>query len=270
MMAVAREHGMAEVVEDSSGNTGASISAYAARNGITAHIFAPSTAPAAKVRQIAVYGAQLHSIDGSREEVAAAAVAYSKEERRLVYASHALSPYFLEGTKTFAYEVAQRFGDEEKMPDHMVFPVGNGSLLIGAWKGFAELRDAGNIVEVPRLHVVQSRSVMPVVAAYRGEQWNRETAAGTVAGGIAVAAPARRAEMLRVLGATNGVAVAVDDSETLRWQQMLAKKEGIFAEPTSAAAFAGLAQLVDQGVIGSSESVLVPVTGFGLKDDVPA
>ncbi len=99
MMAVAREHGVAEVVEDSSGNAGASISAYAARNGITAHIFAPSTAPAAKVRQIAVYGAQLHSIDGSREEVAAAAVAYSKEERRLVYASHALSPYFLEGTK---------------------------------------------------------------------------------------------------------------------------------------------------------------------------
>ena len=266
MMAVARELGVTEVVEDSSGNAGASVSAYAARNSITAHIFAPSTAPAAKVRQIAVYGAQLHSIDGSREEVAAAAAAYSKE-RRLVYASHALSPYFLEGTKTFAYEVARRFGDEEKMPDHIVFPVGNGSLLIGAWKGFTELRDAGNIVEVPRLHVVQSRSFMPVVSAYRGEEWNRETAADTVAGGIAVAAPARRAEMIRVLGATDGVAVAVDDSETLRWQELLAKKEGIFAEPTSAAAFAGLAQLVDQGVIGSGESVLVPVTGFGLKDD---
>ena len=265
MMAVAKEHGVTEVVEDSSGNAGASVSAYAARNGITAHIFVPATASVAKVRQIAVYGAQLHAVRGAREAATEAAMAFCAE-RGLTYASHALSPYFLEGTKTFAYEVAQRPSERATIPDHVVFPVGNGSLLIGAWKGFTELRDGGEIVEVPRLHAVQARAVMPIVEAYSGEEWNPEAVPSTVASGIAVADPARRAQILSVLSSTNGVAVAVDDSEILRWQELLAKKEGVFAEPTSAAAFAGLAQLVDCGVIGTNDSVLVPITGFGLKD----
>ena len=264
MMSVARENGVTEIVEDSSGNAGASVSAYAARAGIKAHIFAPATAPAAKLRQIRVYGAEVHAIPGSRGDTTAAAVAFYKE-RGLVYASHVLSPYFLEGTKTFAYEVAEQFGTE--MPDHIVFPVGNGSLLIGAWIGFAELQDAGRVARTPRLHCVQAGAVMPVAAAYQSSSWRLADAGKTVAGGIAVATPARQRQMLDVLRSTGGAAVAVEEDDILRWKERLARTEGIFAEPTSAAAFSGLELLVRQGSVAAGDTVLVPVTGFGLKDD---
>ena len=152
--------------QDSSGNAGASVAAYAAAAGIKAHIFAPSTAPQAKLKQISVYGAQAHLIDGPRAASTAAAVAFCAE-RGLVYASHALSPYFLEGTKTFAYEVVRQLHDG--LPEYVVFPVGNGSLLIGAFRGFEELRRAGAVGRVPRLHCAQAQAVKPVVAAYSGE-----------------------------------------------------------------------------------------------------
>ena len=263
MMSVAREHGVTEVVEDSSGNAGASVSAYAASAGIKAHIFAPADAPPAKLRQVRVYGAKAHLIEGPREATTAAAVAYYKE-RGLVYASHALSPYFLEGTKSFAYEVARRFPDG--LPDHLLTPVGNGCLYIGAYKGFEEMRRAGAIRRMPRLHCVQARAVMPVVAAHMGEPWSREQAGKTVAGGISVTAPPRRDRMVGILRETGGVAVAVDDERILHWQRLLAEREGIYVEPTSAAVLAGLEVLVSRGVVAGTETVLVPFTGFGLKD----
>ena len=266
MVGMAREHSVKQVVEDSSGNAGASLSAYAARSGIEAHIFAPASAPAAKLRQIRAYGSEVHSIEGPREATTDAAMAYAGE-RNLVYASHNLSPYFLEGTKTIAYEVAQQYRDG--LPAHMVLPVGNGSLFIGAWKGFKELLDAGHVAKIPRLHCIQARAVMPIVAAYRGEEWSADPTAKTVAGGISSAAAPREPQILDVLRDTDGVAEAVDDADILRWQELLATREGVFAEPTSAAAFAGLETLVGSGVIAADEAVLVPVTGFGLKDDAP-
>ena len=264
MVGMAREHSVKQVVEDSSGNAGASLSAYAAKAGIEAHIFAPASAPAAKLRQIRAYGSEVHSIEGPREATTDAAMAYAKEND-LVYASHNLSPYFLEGTKTIAYEVAQQY--RAGLPAHIVLPVGNGSLFIGAWKGFNELLDAGHIAQIPRLHCIQARAVMPIVAAYRGEEWSADPTAKTVAGGISSAAAPREQQILDVLRDTDGVAEAVDDADILRWQQLLATREGVFAEPTSAAAFAGLETLAGSGVIGTDEAVLVPVTGFGLKDD---
>lgn len=266
MMSVAREQGVPEIVEDSSGNAGASVSAYAARLGIKAHIFAPASAPVAKLQQIGVYGAQTHAISGPREAATDATVAY-RAERGLVYASHNLSPYFIEGTKTFAYEVARQLADG--LPRHVVMPVGNGSLFIGAWKGFRELLEAGHISEMPRLHCIQARAIMPLVAARRGEEWTPDASARTVAGGIASAAPPRKQQVLDVLEATGGVALAVTDVEILRWQRLLAEKEGIYGEPTSAAAFAGLAQMVQLGEIDSADTVLVPITGSGLKDAPP-
>lgn len=266
MMSMAAEMGASEVVEDSSGNAGASVAAYAARAGIAAHIFAPASAPAAKLGQIAVYGATAHLIEGSREDVTAAAVDFARQSG-LVYASHNLSPYFLEGTKTFAYEIARRFGGD--MPHHIVIPVGNGSLLIGARKGFAELQRAGVIDAPPRLHAVQARAVMPLAAAFAGESPAPDSAGATIAGGIAVANPPRLNQSLRALRDTGGAAIAVSDAQIRRWHTLLAREEGIFAEPTSAAAFAGLDALIAQGAISPSDSVLLPVTGFGLKDDFP-
>ncbi len=267
MMSVAKEHGVTELVEDSSGNAGASVSAYAARAGIKAHVFAPASAPQAKIQQIKVYGAETHLIEGSRDATTEAAMTYYTKHR-MVYASHNLSPYFIEGTKTFAYEVARQFADG--LPDHIVFPVGNGSLIIGAWKGFAEMKNAGLISKMPRLHCVQASAVMPIVAAYESSKdWTPAPDAKTIAGGISVGTPPRLQQVLDVLKDAKGVAVAVNDDEILRWQRLLAEKEGIYAEPTSAAAFAGLERLVSRGDVRPDEFVLVPITGFGLKDAPP-
>ena len=273
MMSAAVEMGASEVVEDSSGNAGASVAAYAARAGVRAHIFAPAGAPAAKLGQIAVYGARAHLVEGNRQDVTDAAVEFARESG-FVYASHNLSPYFLEGTKTFAYEVAREFGGE--LLQHIVMPVGNGSLLIGAHKGFGELQRAGVIDKLPRLHAVQARAVMPLAAAFGGDDGAGDGNGGgaiatttTIAGGIAVANPPRLGQALRALGDTGGSAVAVSDGQIRRWHALLAREEGVFGEPTSAAAFAGLEALVARGAIGAGESVLLPVTGFGLKDAFP-
>ena len=110
---------------------------------------------------------------------------------------------------------------------------------------------------------------MPLVAAFSDEDWSPETATKTVAGGISIAAPSRMWQIIDILRLTSGSAVAVEDANILRAQKDLAEREGIFAEPTSAAAFAGLEELVNQGIIQQSDSVLVPVTGFGLKDESP-
>lgn len=266
MLSVAKEHGVTELVEDSSGNAGASVSAYAARAGIKSHIFVPADAPEAKLSQIRAYGTEIHPIQGPRSAVTEAAVGYAKQHG-LVYASHMLSPYFAEGTKAFAYEVVEQFGDS--MPAHIVFPVGNGSLLIGAFNGFNELEKTGKIDKVPKLHCVQSRNVMPLVAAFNGQDWSPDTATKTVAGGISIAAPSRQWQILEILRLTGGSAVAVEESSILQMQKDLAEQEGIFAEPTSAAAFAGLELLAARDVIQEGDDILVPVTGFGLKDEPP-
>jgi threonine synthase len=263
MMSAAVEHGVTEVVEDSSGNAGAAVSAYAAHAGISAHIFAPSSAPPAKLRQISVYGATLHTIEGPREATTAAAMRFA-ESHDIVYASHALSPFFLEGMKGFAYEVADQFPG--RMLDHVVFPVGNGSLLIGAYMGFSELAARGSLSRIPALHAVQSEAVSPVVAAFHGRPWSKAEGAQTVAGGISVAEPPQLHRMVQALRATGGNAIAVKDGEILRWQRLLAEKEGIFAESSAAAALAGLEALVTRGAIGHSDTVLWPATGFGLKE----
>ena len=266
MLSVAREYGVTELVEDSSGNAGASVSAYAARAGIKSHIFVPADAPEAKLRQIKAYGTEVHPIKGPRQAVTAAAASYC-QEHGFVYTSHMLSPYFAEGTKTFAYEVVHHFAQET--PAHVVFPVGNGSLLIGAYKGFQEMIESGHIYSMPKLHCVQSRNVMPLVAALNGEDWTADQATKTIAGGISIAAPSRQWQILEILRLTGGSAVAVEELSILQMQRDLAEREGIFAEPTSAAAFAGLEILTNSGVIHPDDDVLVPVTGFGLKDEPP-
>ena len=264
MMSVAMEHNVREVVEDSSGNAGAAVAAYSARVGIEAHIFAPATAPHAKMDQIRVYGAQTHTIPGPREASTEAAIQYQREHGT-VYASHNLSPYFLEGTKTFAYEVAAQMSPA---PDHIVIPVGNGSLLIGAWKGYRELLSAGVVSRMPKLHAIQADAVKPIAAQFAGEEWTNS--GSTIAGGISVGAPPRKSQALRAISDTGGAAAAVSDESILRWQTLLASSEGIFAEPTSAAALSGLETLIGDGTIGADETVLVAITGFGLKDALPS
>ena len=262
VVAKAKSLGAREVVEDSSGNAGASLAAYAARGGMTAHVFVPADAPPAKLAQIEAYGARLHRIDGPRQAVALAAADYAKI-RGLAYASHVHSPYFAEGVKGFAHEAASQTRPDP--PAHVVIPVGNGSLLLGALAGFRELQRAGQLRTIPRLHAVQAKNVMPIVAAFNG-MGEPPAPAPTVAGGIAVDQPARLDEIQRALRYAGGTATAVEEPAIHAWRDVLAREEGVFAELTSAAAFAGLEALVRQRIIAPGESVLVPITGVGLKD----
>ena len=263
VVSVAKELGVEEIVEDSSGNAGASVAAYAAKAGIEAHVFAPASAPAAKLRQIGMYGARLHTVEGPREAATEAAASFASQ-RGLVYAPHNLSPYFTEGTKSFAYEVAAQLAHDP--PGHVVVPVGNGSLYLGSWKGYLELRESGSVAGIPRLHCIQASAFKPLVAAYEGSEWAPRTGASTVAGGISSAAPPRAREILRAMRGSGGAAAAVGDEDILRWQRLLAESEGIYAEPTSAAALAGLERLVRDGTVAGSDTVVVPITGSGLKD----
>lgn len=257
-----RDLGVTEFIEDSSGNAGASLAAYAAAAGLKAHVFAPASAASGKLDQIQIFGASLHKIEGPRQAATDAAEEFV-EERGLVYMSHNLSPYFSEGMKAASYEIVDVLDDGI---DHVVLPVGNGSLLIGMVRGYQELFEAGIVAKIPKFHGVQAHAVRPVVAALTGESWSHDDVQPTNASGIAVSKPPRLAEMLDAIQSTGGSGVTVDEESLTKWQSRLASSEGVFAEMTSAGAFAGLAKLIDSGVIDRDSNVCVPITGSGLKE----
>jgi threonine synthase len=260
-----REMNITAVMEDSSGNAGASLAAYCAAAGIECTLYVPSGAPSEKLLQAKLYGAKIRTIAGSRTDVAKAAE-NAWRTTGLYYASHNLSAFFLEGMKTFAYELAEDMSWE--VPEHVVFPVGGGALLAGAWKGFEELLQLGWVKRLPRFHCVQSEACMPIVEAHRrgAMQVGPAQEGETIAGGIRIANPPRGRQVLEILYRSSGQAVAVSDQAILQHQKALARNEGIFAEPTSCAALAGLEKLFDTGAIAADESVVVAITGFGLKD----
>ena len=254
LVSAASEEGIEEFVEDSSGNAGASMSAYAARAGIRAHIFAPSSAAQGKLNQIRIFGAELHLIDGPRQAATDAAAEFSEREG-IPYLSHALSPWFAEGVKVMAWEIA----DSGFEATDIVAPAGNGALLIGSYAGFEDGKR-------PRVHCVQSKAVQPLIRAIRGEEWDAGEAMPTVASGISVSVPPRASQAARAVVKSGGSAVAVSDDSMLTWRDRLASEVGIFCEVTSAAAFAGLEELVNQQLIGKDARVVVVVTGSGLKE----
>ena len=257
-----RDLGVTEFIEDSSGNAGASLSAYGAAAGLKVHVFAPASAASGKLDQIQVFGASLYKIEGPRQAATEAAEEFMKD-RGIVYMSHNLSPYFSEGMKAASYEIVDVLDDGI---DHVVLPVGNGSLLIGMVRGYQELFETGIIRRIPKFHGVQANAVRPVVAALNGEQWSHDDVQPTNASGIAVSKPPRLKEMIEAIRVTGGSGVTVSEESLTEWQTRLASSEGVFAEMTSSGAFAGLAQLIESGVIERDSNVCVPITGSGLKE----
>jgi len=257
--------GVTSIVEDSSGNAGAAMAAYAARAGLRARIFVPEAAPAAKRDQIAGYGAEVVAIAGTREDVATAAE-HAAHAPNVAYASHARHPAFVEGTKTFGLEIAAALAHDP--PSHIVLPVGNGGLLLGAFKAYRELAAAGFPVTLPRLHAAQSSACPPLAAAFAEGASSPlpVQAQPTIAGGVAVGRPARGAEVLRAIRASGGTTVEVDDLTARNTRAELSRLEGLDLEYTSAVAFEAATRLRATGVIGPDDSVLIAATGIGLKD----
>ena len=263
----ARALGARRLVEDSSGNAGAAIAAYAARAGLACTIYAPAAAPAAKLHQVLAHGAELRRVPGSREDVAAAAM--RDTGAGAYYAGHNTNPYFLHGMRAFADEVVGRFAGDP--PEHVIMPVGGGSLYVGAWLGFAAARDAGRIRRLPALHIAQAAGCAPLVAAAAVGADDALAVARrpTVAGGITIERPARGPLILRALRESGGAAAAVEEDTIVRTRRELSVAEGLDMEPTSAVAFAALLALRDRGVIAAGSRVLVVATGAGWKDPQP-
>ena len=261
MVSYLRARGIDRVLEDSSGNAGASLSAYAAAAGLQCRILVPETASYPKIAQIAAGGADVLTIRGSRQDVAEAALRQSSE---IFYASHNWQPFFVEGIKTLAYELWEQLGFAA--PDNLVVPLGYGSNVLGAERGFDELVRNGEIERSPRLFGVQAARCAPYAAAFAAETDTLVpiTVAPTIAEGIATAKPTRVAEVLRAVRASGGAVVAVEEADIVDALRGLAGR-GLYVEPTSAVAAAGLTRLLASGAIRPHERTVVVLTGSGLK-----
>ncbi len=255
-----RELGVKRMVEDSSGNAGASLAAYAARAGIEAEIYVPAYASPNKLTQISVYGAKLVKVAGPRERANQAV--QEAAARGVYYASHYYNPFTLEGLKTIAYEIWEQLG--RHAPDNLVLPVGHGTLLLGAYRGFKDLLTAGLIEGPPRLFAVQAEPCAPLYEAYQREMDDAFPIEKneTIAEGISIAQPVRGRQLLAAIRETGGAVLAVSDEATLHARDELALR-GLYVEPTSATAIAALRQLRD--LIGPEVTTVVPLTGSGLK-----
>ncbi|WP_137125979.1 pyridoxal-phosphate dependent enzyme [Roseomonas sp. HF4] len=257
MLSLLRAQGVTDVLEDSSGNGGAAVSAYAAAGGMAATIFVPASTSPAKTVQSRASGATIRLIPGSRQDCADAALA---EAERIFYASHNWHPFFLHGTKTLAYELWEDLGFVA--PDNVIVPCGAGSNVLGCGIGFAELLRAGEITRLPRIFAAQPENCAPIARAFLGQP--AVPAQPTIAEGTAIAQPLRTAEVNQVLRESGGGAVMLGEAEIAQATLDLART-GIYVEPTCAQAAAAFARLVEAGTIRADETTVVVLTGTGLK-----
>jgi threonine synthase len=266
LIAWLRARGAREIVEDSSGNAGASMAAYAARAGLRARIFVPADASPAKLVQVRAHAATLVSVPGPRQAAAdaAAAAVERADGAGTVYAAHLWQPAFLAGTATFAYELWETLG--RRAPDVLVAPLGGGTLLLGVHLGFERLREGGLIDTIPRLVGVQSTASAPLARAFDNGDADAEPVqpGPTIAEGIRIARPPRARQILAAIRKTGGAILAVGDDEVRRSLTDLLR-QGLFVEPTSAAAHAGARRLVTDGLVGPRDAVAIALTGHGLK-----
>ena len=256
-----RSCGIERVLEDSSGNAGASLSAYAAAAGLQSTVLVPESASYPKIAQIAACGADVITIPGSRQDVADAAERMSGE---MFYASHNWVPLFSEGTKTLAYELWEQLGF--RAPDNVVTPLGYGSNVTGCLRGFDELRRNGEIERLPRVFGIQAENCAPYFAAYQAgsEHLVPTDIRPTIAEGIASSKPTRVKEVLAGVRESGGGIVAVSEAEIVDALRALARS-GIYVEPTSAAGAAGLTRLLRAGEITADQTTVLILTGSGLK-----
>lgn len=254
-----KEWGVQKVVEDSSGNAGSAIAAYCAKAGIGCDIYVPQYTSLGKLIQIQAYGATLKRVEGSREKTAEKAM---EAASKIPYASHCWNPFFLHGTKTFAFEVWEQM--DWRAPDTLVLPIGHGTLFLGAYIGFKELKTAGMIKRIPKMIGIQSASCAPLYQAFK-KGW-RETRPiekeETIAEGIAIAEPVRGRQILEAIRETGGEVLAVTEKEIKVALKEMGRK-GHFIEPTSSATIAGLKKYLRKK--RQNETVVSTLTGMGLK-----
>lgn len=272
MLSLLRQQGVTEVLEDSSGNGGASVACYAAAGGLTATIMAPDSTSPAKTVAMRAHGAAVELIPGSRQATADAAIAaHGRNGGRCFYASHNWHPFFLQGTKTLAYELWEDLGF--RAPDNVIIPTGAGSNIIGCDLGFGELVAAGELPKLPRLFCAQPLACSPIASAVLAalgrddgkappEEWNVPTK--TMAEGTSIARPVRLDECVAAVVASAGGAVRLSEDAIAEATLELARL-GLYTEPTCAQAAAAYHELLASGQIRADETTVVVLTSTGVK-----
>lgn len=252
-------YGVRAVVEDSSGNAGASVAAFAVKAGMHPRIFVPSTGDPAKKGLIRSLGGELVEVPGPQY---AKTQACQQAAESTPYASHAWSPYFLLGQMTVAWEVWEQLG--RRAPDAVATPIGHGGLFLGFAYGFRALLQAGLIARMPTLFGVQSEGCAPIALAWEaGADHPAEvTPTPTIADGIIVDHPVRGVEVLRAIRESGGAALRVGNDAIAQARDQL-YRAGLTVEPTSAVTVAALPRIRER--IGPSAELVIAFTGNGLK-----
>lgn len=249
----------------STGNTSASLAAYAARAGLRCIVILPSGKVAlGKLAQAMFHGAEVLSVNGNFDE--ALEIVTSLALDRKLYLLNSINPFRLEGQKSIGFEIVDELG--WKSPDRIILPVGNAGNISAIWKGIKEFYESNFIEDLPRMTGIQAEGAAPITNAFRkGAKdiipvQNPET----VATAIRIGAPVSALKALRAINESDGYAETVTDEEILDAQKLLARSEGIGVEPASAASIAGLRKLVNEGEVDKGEEIVCVVTGHLLKD----
>ncbi len=250
------EEGSRAVICASTGNTSASAAAYAARAGLDCVVLIPEKAIAlGKLAQALIHGARVVAVRGNFDQALELVREVSGEHPLTLVNS--LNPYRIEGQKTGAFEICDALG---RAPDLHFIPVGNAGNITAYWKGYLEYRAAGKIEELPRMIGWQAEGAAPIVRGHVGE--NPET----IATAIRIGNPASWKRAVAAAEESGGVIDMVSDSEIITAYRLLARREGVFCEPASAAAVAGLYKFFRQGKLPGGALVVCVLTGHGLKD----
>lgn len=258
-------------IATSSGNTGAALSAYAARHDLKCLLFVNEIVPDSKLNQMLVYGAQVFRVKdfGVTRDLSAPIfeclqTLAAAENVPLVISAYKYSREGMEGVKTIAYEIAEQLGES---PDHVFAPVGGGGLLTAIWRGFDDLKQRKLIARMPRIHAVQPELNDTVVTALtEGQDKAREVDTTTTISGLAVQVDIDASSALRCVKESGGSGYLVTDEEIRQAKVMLSEKEGIYVEPAGAASVAGYLKALSLGSIDAHERAVCILTGHGLKE----
>ena len=263
MVAEANRLGINEIVCASTGNAACSLSAICAAAGKKAVIFTPAKAPAAKLVQIAIHGAELHKVDGTYDDAFARALSYADSPQTL-NRNTGYHPYTIEGKKTVGLEIYLQMG--RKVPDWIAIPTGDGVILSGVHKAFVDLQRTGLIDRLPRLLSVQAQSSDAITNYWQSGVYLDASAPATIADSISVKTPSNAHGAVKALQESHGASLTVSDDEIRMAQKDFAVLAGVFVEPSSAATFAGARKAKTRGLISESETLVLLATGHGLKD----
>ncbi|MCK4953419.1 threonine synthase [Candidatus Bathyarchaeota archaeon] len=261
----AQEFGAKAVGCASTGNLAAAVAAHAAKAGLPCYVFIPADTEANKVLQAATYGAKILSVNGTYDETNRLA-AQASEEYGWAFANINIRPYYVEGSKTLAFEVCEQLG--WSTPDSIVVPTGSGALLCAIWRAFNQFNELG-LIDNKRIKVTaaQPHGCSPIVSAFKSNSSDVEPIEkpNTIAKSLAIGDPGDGLYTLRAIRESGGVAESATDEEILEAIQLLAKTEGIFAEPAGGVAIAVLKKLIDLGEIAPDEKIVCCITGSGFK-----